>query len=204
MDGWGAPVPATVAPDPHPPARWRPAASGSTACSRSGAAHRTTPEVATAVAVDDGASPAGPRCPRHASVVGDLACRHCRRLAGWIDGRPRCWCLQPYITARADGRWMPAWIRRLRPRHPQGGVATITYPTMGQQQFMISQVFVDLQAGLRAGLAGPIQHGAECMLKLFIHQAPPRRLRPPRRCPRLRQSPLLHEVICLLEFGRGR
>ena len=37
----------------------------------------------------------------------------------------------------------------------------------------IGQVFVDLQAGLRAGLAGPIQHGAECMLKLFVHQAPP-------------------------------
>ncbi|XBJ24924.1 hypothetical protein VPH35_002700 [Triticum aestivum] len=87
MDGWGAPVLATATPDPHPPAQWRPAASGSTACSRSGAAHRTTPEIATAVAVDDSASLAGPRCPRHASVVGDLACRHCRRLAGWTGIR---------------------------------------------------------------------------------------------------------------------
>uniref|UniRef100_A0A8R7TKQ6 Uncharacterized protein n=1 Tax=Triticum urartu TaxID=4572 RepID=A0A8R7TKQ6_TRIUA len=38
--------------------------------------------------------------------------------------------------ARADGRQMPARIRCLRPRHPQGGAATITYPTMGQHQFM--------------------------------------------------------------------
>ena len=68
----------------------------------------------------------------------------------------------------------------------------------------IGQVFVDLQAGLRAGLASPIQHGAECMLKCFFHQALPRRLRPPRRRPCLCQPPLLHEVICFLEFGRGR
>jgi hypothetical protein len=47
-------------------------------------------------------------------------------------GLPTTVCL-----ARADGRRMPARIRRLRPRHPQGGAATITYPTMGQQQFMV-------------------------------------------------------------------
>uniref|UniRef100_A0A8R7RCT2 Uncharacterized protein n=1 Tax=Triticum urartu TaxID=4572 RepID=A0A8R7RCT2_TRIUA len=43
-----------------------------------------------------------------------------------------------FASARADRRWMPARIRHLQPWHPQGGAATITYPTMGQQQFMIS------------------------------------------------------------------
>ena len=48
---------------------------------------------------------------------------------------------------------MPARIRRLRPRHPQGGAATITYPTMGQQQFMVeppstSLMFLDFAAAL--------------------------------------------------------
>uniref|UniRef100_A0A452YEZ8 Uncharacterized protein n=1 Tax=Aegilops tauschii subsp. strangulata TaxID=200361 RepID=A0A452YEZ8_AEGTS len=43
-----------------------------------------------------------------------------------------------FASARADRRWIAARIRRLRPWHPQGGAATITYPTMGQQQFMIS------------------------------------------------------------------
>ncbi|XP_037412204.1 uncharacterized protein LOC119275457 [Triticum dicoccoides] len=69
---------------------------------------------------------------------------------------------------------------------------------------LIGQVFVDLQACLRAGLAGPIQHGTMCLLKLFVYQVSPHRLRPPRRRPRLRQPPLLHEVICFLQFGRGR
>ncbi|XBJ02412.1 hypothetical protein VPH35_021798 [Triticum aestivum] len=104
MDGWGAPVPATATPDPHPPTQWRPAASGSIACSRSGAAQQTTLEIATAVAIDDGASLAGPRCPRHASVVGDLACGPCRRLVGWMDGHPGCWCLQPYISGKTPAK----------------------------------------------------------------------------------------------------
>ncbi|XP_048568295.1 uncharacterized protein LOC125548797 [Triticum urartu] len=30
-----------------------------------------------------------------------------------------------------DGRWMPTWIRRLRPRHPQGGAATTPDPSVG-------------------------------------------------------------------------
>ena len=60
-----------------------------------------------------------------------------------------------FASARADGRWMPARIRRLRPRHPQGGAATITYPTMGQQQFMVeppstSLTFPDFAAALNS------------------------------------------------------
>ena len=48
---------------------------------------------------------------------------------------------------------MPARIQRLRPRHPKGGAVTITYPTMGQQQFMVeppstSPMFPDFAAAL--------------------------------------------------------
>ena len=36
-----------------------------------------------------------------------------------------------FASAGADGRWMPAWIRRLQPRHPQGGAATTPDPSAG-------------------------------------------------------------------------
>ena len=91
-------------------ARWRPAASGSTACSRSGAAHRTTPEIATAVVVDDGASPAGPRCPRYVrrpcQVFHLLSRTAGPRLITFISGmHPRL------VTSRAAiaGGWLAGW-----------------------------------------------------------------------------------------------
>ena len=60
-----------------------------------------------------------------------------------------------FASARADRRRMPARIRRLRPWHPQGGAATITYPTMGLQQYMVeppstSLTFPDFAAALNS------------------------------------------------------
>ncbi|KAM3226065.1 hypothetical protein ACQJBY_058635 [Aegilops geniculata] len=121
------------------------------------------------------------------------------------SGRPRGGHVGSARTARARCRLR--WQGHPLHRPPLRRDVLLGFHPLRQlihRDLHIGQVFVDLQAGLRAGLAGPIQHGAECMLKLFVHQAPPRRLQPPRRHPRLRHPPLLHEVTCFLEFGRGR
>ncbi|XBI38214.1 hypothetical protein VPH35_123309 [Triticum aestivum] len=88
-DGWGAPVLAMAVPDPHPPVRWRSAASRSTCAmeaGRIGVARHTTPELDAVLVVDNDATPTGPRRPR-SDPPSFLPCVHGTTTA---RGRPMC------------------------------------------------------------------------------------------------------------------